>query len=117
MPVCPSCEYEYVEGITICPDCGEKLISEKFFSKPEEWTEENWALVFTSDKEYEIEMLKENLESAGIAAAVLSQKDRNFPSSGDFSLVKLFVRKENVQEALDYIQETLSTKNDNPDEE
>lgn len=103
MPFCPNCSYEYIEGITICPDCGIALVDEDFFIKPQEWSEENWEVIYTSDKEYEVEMLKDNLESAGIAAAVLSQKDRNFPAPGDFSVVKLLVRKEDMKTALNFI--------------
>ena len=28
MPFCPECKYEYVPGITECPDCGRKLVHE-----------------------------------------------------------------------------------------
>ena len=42
MPVCPNCDYEYVEGVTICPDCGEQLVDDNRFIQPEDWTEENW---------------------------------------------------------------------------
>ncbi len=57
---------------------------------------------------------KNNLEGAGIKAVVLSQKDRNYPAPGDFSVVKLLVRKEDVQDAVAFIQRV---KNENIEEE
>jgi len=117
MPICPNCDYEYVDGVTICPDCGTQLVDEKYFIKPEDWTEENWEVVFTSAQEYEIEMLRDNLEGAGIAAAMLSQKDRNFPAPGDFSVVKLLVHKEDVQNALNFIVQMMNQQNEEGEEE
>ncbi len=117
MPVCPNCDYEYVEGVTICPDCGETLVDEEFFVKPEDWTEENWQVVYTSGYEYEVEMLKDNLNGAGIEATILSQKDRNFPAPGNFSVIKLLVRKENVQEALNFIEQIKNKTNETEEEE
>jgi zinc-ribbon domain len=111
MPVCPNCEYEYVDGMTICPDCGTKLVDDEYFVQPEDWTEKNWQVVYTSGQEYDVEMLRDNLESAGIKTSILSQKDRNFPAPGDFSLVKLFVRKDDVQAALNFIEQVKSEKN------
>ena len=108
MPFCPECNYEYVEGVTICPDCGTHLVDEELFNKPEDWTEENWEVVFTSGKEYEIEMIKDNLESAGIKTATLAQNDRNFPAPGDFSIIKLLVRKKDISAALGFIEEINS---------
>jgi hypothetical protein len=110
MPVCPNCEYEYVEGITFCPDCGSALLADNDYIKPEEWSEENWEIVYTSSQDFEVEMIKNNLEGAGIKAVVLSQKDRNYPAPGDFSVVKLLVRKEDVQDAVAFIQKV---KNEN----
>jgi hypothetical protein len=112
MPVCPNCEYQYVDGVTICPDCGVSLVDDKYFLKPEEWTEEGWVVVYTSGEEYEIAMLKDNLESAGIPAAMLSQKDHNFPAPGDFSIVKLLVKREDVSAALSFI-EKIKSQEDN----
>jgi hypothetical protein len=106
MPFCPNCDYEYIEGVTICPDCGVHLVEDAYFDKPEDWTEENWEVVFTSGKDYEVEMLKDNLESAGITSTILSQKDHNFPVPGNFSVIKLLVRKEDISSALDFIQKT-----------
>ncbi len=114
MPICPNCDYEYVKGITICPDCGAPLVDEKYFVKPEDWTEENWEVIYTSDKEYEIEMMRDNLEGAGIPATILSQKDRNFPAPGDFSVVKLLVHKEDMNNAIGFIEQI---KNQSGDEE
>jgi hypothetical protein len=108
MPVCPKCEYEYVEGVTFCPDCGTALLKDEEYIKPEEWGEENWEIVYTSSQVFDAEGIKTNLEGAGIKAVVLSQKDRNYPAPGDFSVVKLLVRKEDVQDALNFIQRVKS---------
>ena len=51
MPVCPKCEYEYVEGITFCPDCGVALLDDEKYIKPEDWSEQNWEIVYTSSQE------------------------------------------------------------------
>ncbi len=113
MLVCPNCNYEYTEGVTICPDCGTNLIEEKSFVKPEEWTEQNWEVVFTSNLEYEVEMMKDNLEGAGIHSAILSQADRNFPAPGDLTVVKLLVPKNEVRAALNFIEQIKNS----PDEQ
>lgn len=108
MPICPNCEYEYVEGVTYCPDCQTQLLEDEFYIKPEEWTEENWVVVYNTNTEYEADMLRDNLKGAEIKATVLSQKDRSFPGPGDLSVVKLLVRKEDLTEALNFIQKIKS---------
>jgi len=47
------------------------------------------------------------MEGAEIHATVLSQKDRNFPAPGDFSVVKLLVQKEDVHNALNFIEQII----------
>ena len=64
-----------------------------------------------------MEMIKDNLESAGIIAAVLSQKDRNFPTYGGLSVVKLLVHKEDVPDALNFIQKIKSEKTEEENDE
>ncbi len=117
MPVCPNCEYEYVKGMTYCPDCGVALVDENLITKPEDWTEEGWVVVYTSYAEYEIEMLKDNLESAGIDAAVLSQKDRNFPAPGDLTIVKLLVKREDLNAALSFIDKLKSESSEEEEDQ
>lgn len=117
MPFCPNCKYEYVSGINNCPDCGETLTD----SLPEEiiFNESDWQVVYTSSFDYEIEMLKDNLQSAGITANILSQRDSNFPAPGDLSVIKLLVKKEDVENALIFIDEfkkKLTEENDEDDE-
>jgi hypothetical protein len=112
MPVCPNCKYEYVDGIVICPDCNTPLVDSAELKKYPELSEEDWALVFTSFSEIEADMLKGNLESAGINSSVLSQKDSSFPAPGNLSVVKLFVKKADVAAALEFIQKF---KSDLPD--
>ncbi len=117
MAVCPNCNYEYVEGVTFCPDCGAALVDPEYIEKPEEWTEENWEVVFTSNKEYEVEMIKNNLDGGGIISEILVQKDRNFPAPGDLGVIKLLVRKEDVQAALNYIDRIMKESSEEDESE
>jgi len=116
MPVCPNCDYEYVDGVTFCPDCGTALVDEELYWKPEEWTEKNWEVIYTSDRVYEVEMIRDNLQGAGIEAVILSQKDSNFPTPGDLSTVKLLVKKDDVASALNFIQQVKSQSNEEEEE-
>ncbi|GAB4288445.1 MAG: hypothetical protein Kow0098_05750 [Ignavibacteriaceae bacterium] len=103
MPVCPNCKYEYIEGITICPDCNMPLVDEKELTE-HELSEEDWVIIYQCAYEYEAEMIKDNLAAAGIGAAILSQKDRNFPAPGDLSVVKLLVKRDDLKPALEFIE-------------
>jgi hypothetical protein len=105
MPVCPNCKYEYVQGIAICPDCNESLVDISALEHTDELSEADWVLVYMSGLDYEIEMLKDNLESADIEVTVLSQKDSSFPAPGDLSVIKLFVKRDDMRSALNFIQE------------
>jgi len=106
MPYCPNCTYEYVEGITVCPDCGANLVAEI----ADQISEDDWVVVYTSDQEYDVQMMKDALESAQIETNVLSQKDSSFPVTGDLAIIKLLVKIEDEAAALNFIDELNSTE-------
>ena len=106
MPFCPNCTYEYVEGIKECPDCGTPLVKELI--------DHDWVVVYTSDQMYDVQMMKDALESAEIESNILSQKDSSFPATGDLAVIKLLVKSEDASSALNYINELKNTK---PEEE
>lgn len=106
MPFCPNCTYEYIEGIKVCPDCGTELVTELI--------NQDWVVVYTSDQEYDIQMMRDALESAEIATNVLSQRDSSFPVTGDLALIKLLVKSDDVSSAMNFINEI---KNTNPEKE
>jgi len=106
MPFCPNCSYEYLEGIKICPDCGATLVDALI--------DQDWVIVYTSDQLYEVQMIKDELESAEISATILSQKDSSFPATGDLAVIKLLVKNEDASSAIAFINDL---KNSKPEEE
>lgn len=113
--ICPVCEYEYIDGIGKCPDCNTTLIPKDDFEgnlvHPADWI-----IVYTCDELYEAEMLKANLESVNIETLILSQKDRNYPTVGNFSVVKILVKKIDQQSALEIIED-INKRSGNEEQE
>ena len=110
MPYCPECKTEYREGIKICSDCGIELVD----ALPEDVLPdfEDLELIYTTDEYYKAEMIRSNLESAGIDVTILSQKDRNYPGVGNLSVIKLFVSNSDIDAALEYINSMNESKNE-----
>lgn len=110
--ICPNCEYEYVDGVTVCADCGANLI-------PVEEFEGNllhpadWVVVGTFAEMYEAEMYKANLSGAEIESILFTKRDRNYPVSGSYDTIKLLVKKTNSDSALEIINDI---KNRTPEE-
>jgi hypothetical protein len=63
MPFCPSCKYEYVQGVTRCSDCNEELVDQlsqdcdEAVAKPTV-AEDAFVPFFTSIDRLEMEMVK-----------------------------------------------------------
>ncbi len=105
--ICPKCESEYVDGITVCPTCGVELVSpeefERNLTKPSDWI-----TVYTTSDFIEATMLKSNLESAGMETVIIDKHDSNFPAWGDLSVIKIDVKKTNAAEAREIIEDILN---------
>lgn len=112
--ICPNCEAEYIDGINICADCGANLIpNEEFIKEEEEFVSlEDWKEVHSTHDVIEAEMLKSNLSGAGIDAIVFSKEDRmrlNLSYVGS-APIKLFVKKDNFENAAQIINEINNTE-------
>ncbi|MGB9663892.1 MAG: DUF2007 domain-containing protein [Ignavibacteria bacterium] len=111
MKVCPKCGAEYEDSIQICFDCNVKLITQSEYEKLKmEYTD--WEEVFSSPYLYEAEMVKTNLESAGIDAVIFDQKDSSFPLGGELGEIKVLVPKDKVEEALLIIERIENQEDD-----
>ena len=104
--ICPNCEAEYLEGVSICADCEIDLISKEDFEL-NLVHHEDWVPIYSTDVSYEAEMIKANLSGADIESIVLSQKDKSFPAAGDLSVIKLLVKTEDVDDAKKIIADII----------
>jgi hypothetical protein len=66
MPFCPSCRYEYREGMTICADCGAALVARL----PETGGRQVQLVKLYTGRSLETRMLQETLQQHGIPSLV-----------------------------------------------
>lgn len=113
--ICPKCEYEYVEGITKCADCGEDLITSQDF-EGHLVHHSDWVVIYHTSENYEAEMLRANLEGAGVETQILQQKDRSYPAVGDLAVVKILVKKSDAESAKTIIDDINSSEGNSGEE-
>jgi predicted amidophosphoribosyltransferase len=111
--ICPKCEYEYTEAVKSCPDCGSNLVTAEDF-EGNLVHHSDWLVACNCGDNIEAEMMKTNLESAGIESLILSQSDRSFPLEGNMSIVKVLIKKTDAEEASAIINDILNDSS--PDE-
>jgi hypothetical protein len=70
--ICPNCHYEYVPGVTVCPDCGADLVDapppkSATFAAPKDLEQSmDIAIVYETDIGVDLAIAKEILDEAGI---------------------------------------------------
>ncbi len=116
MKICPNCGAEYKNSVTVCADCDVELISKEKMNEIQK-KYKDWEEVFSSPQLYEAEMVKTNLESAGIECMILDKKDSSFPLGGELGEIKVMVPKYRVEEALLIIEKLEKEFEENEDEE
>ena len=99
--ICPKCEYEYIDSVKVCPDCGTDLVTREDF-EGHLVHHSDWIVIYTCSENYDADMYKSNLEGAGVKTMIISKKDRNFPTVGDFSVIKILVKKTQIFETVEY---------------
>ncbi|MCB0730938.1 MAG: DUF2007 domain-containing protein [Ignavibacteriae bacterium] len=102
--ICPKCEAEYVEGVTVCADCNTELVTVEEFEH-HLIHHDDWTPIFQTSLSYEADMIKANLEGAEIESIVLSQNDKNFPATGDLTVIKVLVKKNDEEDAKQIISD------------
>ena len=81
MKYCPQCDAEYLETISVCCDCDEKLITQEEFEKrrkeEDRFHEETKTMVkiFTLQDRFEADLIEKELEREGIPVLIRSFKD------------------------------------------
>lgn len=102
--MCHICRFENENSVDNCEACGVLINTEiDEIEEVEEITDDELVVIYTCSEVYEAEMLKANLMSAGIEAFVFSQKDRNYPVSGNLSVVKVYVHLDDAEDAVNYV--------------
>lgn len=93
-------------GKPLCNDCAVE-IDGKVYCKEENHRdyEKNWEVIYRTPVEYEAEMIKANLESAGIPCVVFSQKDHAYFMTIGFGDVKILVPKDKKELAIRIIED------------
>jgi hypothetical protein len=96
----------------VCAKCAVKKQGKHFCSNDEHVKMAfDWAVACTTGTQYEAEMIKANLEGAGIAAMVFSHSDRMFPSTiGNLAEIEVMVPKDSLVQAKNYLREVTTSR-------
>jgi hypothetical protein len=63
-------------------------------------TEEKWEVIFTSSKEYQVEIMKALLEEENIPGVIVNKQDSSYIAFGE---IELYVKNEDILKAKQII--------------
>lgn len=118
------CEnHEDTPAVAVCIICGKpvcvrcrKTKMNKTFCEDDKHIRvyQHWAIAYISMTEYEAEMIKANLENAGIEAMIFNQQDHAyFLTVGSMARVNVMVPNDRVNEAQKIIESLTFETDDN----
>jgi hypothetical protein len=105
-----------MEAIGICVICGKPVCGDcavrrqgRVLCENDEHTKiaQGWAVVYTTSTDYEAQMVRANLENAGIPCLIFSQRDHvYFLTVGDMAVVNVMVPNQRLNEARDFLRKS-----------
>jgi hypothetical protein len=105
MPYCPKCRSEFVEGTSVCEDCGVALLSGSPPEGEPAISHEDLVEIWREQGEMNAQLVKSLLEGSGIRSMLSGETLRlthGFTVDG-LALVRIFVRAEDAARAGDII--------------
>ena len=115
MAYCPSCGYEFVEGITECPDCGVPL--ENHLEEHEDQPAK-WVILRRVSAIGEGKIIRGLMLANGIPSVVEDISFGMIPESyGDLSVIKVLVREQDLDKAETILKNNSETTEEEASED
>ena len=105
MPYCPQCKNEYLEGTSVCEDCGVSLVAEIPVEAAKPADIDELVEVWRTQGEVDAQMVKALLEGNGVDSMLSGESLRltHGLTVDGLALVKILVRPQDARRACDII--------------